>query len=150
MGFQSGNFWVQSSLIIFSFFSSWKQPFFLAAISKAVSSLVSDIQYAASSQMEELQLFPLEIIHTLIFSAVSYFLGLVFVLLLWLFFSIHTYISAHLTPNFFVLGQQQTLSGFVRCPRQMKISQLSQENKFPFCLQLPLGMKECSEYTLKS
>lgn len=31
----------------------------------------------------------------------------------------------------------------------MKISQLSQENKFPFCWHLPLGVKECSEYTLK-
>lgn len=43
---------------------------------------MSDIQYAAPSKMEELLLFPLEVIRTLILSAVCYFLGLLFVLLL--------------------------------------------------------------------
>lgn len=119
-----------------------------------MSSLASDIQYAPSSQMEELQLFPLEIIRTLIFSAVSYFLGLLFILLMWFFFfHPHLYFCPsyprRLAQMSLYWDNSKPCPGFVRCPKQMKISQLSQENKFPFCLQLPLGVKECSEHTLK-
>ena len=98
-----------------------------------MSSLVSDIRYAVSShnfQGSQLLSWP----------------------------SFHPFLLFPSTPIFLPILPRMSLywdnskpcPGFVRFPKQMKISRLSQENKFPFCLRLPLGVKECSENTLKS
>lgn len=88
---------------------------------------------------------------TLIFSVVfSYFVGL-FVLFVGSFFPPSTPIFLPILPRMSPYwDNSKPRPGFVGCPKQMKISQRSQENEFPLCQLLALGVKECTEHTLAS